>query len=244
MVIFESADPNHLLLLCAAAAVAGFVRGFSGFGGPATISLLLAHAFFPATLLPKIVLLDFYAYPLLLWNTRRSALWAVSLPMAAVTILLLPLGLQTMQTLDPQWLKRLIAIACLLGTLVAMTGFQFTRMPSLAANLVAAVVLGGILATTFIALPIVAYFLLMPMNAATCRATIISFSVTVMPFLVAILFFKGVLQTLEILPVAAAGVTYFVMIWIGTQVFQRATERNYRRGAQWFVALLAISVLL
>lgn len=234
----------HLLLLCCAASVAGFVRGFSGFGGPATISLLLAHLFAPATLLPKIIMLDFYAYPLLVWNARKDANWRLSLPIAAVTVAMLPLGVHTMQSADPATLKRMIAVACLLAIAVNMSGYRLQRIPPLAVNLLVACVLGWALSATFIALPMISYFLLMPMTATQCRATVISFSITMTPFMVGYLIYRETLQMGDVLPTAAAGACYFAMIWLGSRAFKRASDRNYRRGAQWLLLVLATSVLL
>jgi hypothetical protein len=52
---------------------AGCVRGFAGFARPTTASLLLTQFSSPTALLPKIVLLDVHAYPMLLRNLDRHA---------------------------------------------------------------------------------------------------------------------------------------------------------------------------
>ena len=244
MTPFDALQTEHLLLLCGAACVAGFVRGFAGFGGPATISLLLAHFFVPATLLPKIALLDFYAYPLLVWNVRREANWRVSLPIAAVVVLMLPFGLATMQSLDPELLKKLIGAACLLAVVVAMSGYRFKRQPPVWLNLLVAVVLGWVLGATYIALPLVTYILLMPMQAAACRATVISVTVVVMPFLITILIVQGAVTLDDVLPVGAAGISYMLMAALGSWAFSRVSERDYRKAAQWLLLVLSVTVLV
>ncbi len=235
---------RHLLALCAAASVAGFIRGFAGFGGPATVSLLLAHFFAPASLLPKIALLDCYAYPMLLWNVRREARWDISVPLALVTVAMLPLGLKTMQAMDPEWLKRLIGIACLGAVAVAMSGFRFKTVPPLWVSLCVAQFFGWLLGTTYIALPMITYFLLQPLNAATCRATVISYSVIMMPCLLALLFYQGVILVDDLLPVGMAGLVYFGMVGIGSWAFTRVSERDYRKAAQWLLLVLSVTVLI
>lgn len=244
MSVFEAQQIEHLLLLCAAASVAGFIRGFAGFGGPATIILLLAHFFVPATLLPKVALLDFYAYPILIWNVRREAQWKISLPIAACVIAMLPLGLFAMQSLDPTLLKKLIGIVCLGAVLVSMSGYRFKRKPPLLMNLVVALVLGWLLGTTYVALPLASYFLLMPLPAAECRATVISFTVLVMPFIIATLFWQGVIVVADILPVGAAGIAYMLMAAAGSWFFSKVSGRDYRNAARWLLLVLSVTVLI
>ena len=226
-----------------AASIAGLVRGFAGFGGPATVSLLLTHFFSPATLLPKIALLDFYAYPLLIWNVRRDAHWRLSLPMAAVTVCIFPIGLHSMQVLDASILKRLIGLAAILAVGAALSGFRFKKEPPIEVSLVVATVLGWVLGATFIALPVMTYLLMMPYSAAVCRATVISYSLAIMPCLVTLMFHLGLAEFSDVLPVAAAGVTYFVMVGIGAKVFAKSSERNYRRYAQWLLLILATAIV-
>ena len=234
----------HLLAFCAAATVAGFVRGFAGFAGPATATLLLAPFFVPTTLLPKIVLLDLFAYPMLLRNLERRARWDVSVPMAISTVLLIPVGVHTMQMAEPEMLKRGIGLACLCAIAVSLTGFRFRRMPPRWANLIAAMSLGFVLSATFIALPIMTYFLLLPLSPAVCRATALSFSVMIMPFLLGWLAYSGVLGFSYIVPVALASFAYFGMIYVGANVFARSQGRSYRGLVQMLLATLAIAAVV
>lgn len=240
---FDVSESWHLLAFCIAAIVAGFVRGFAGFAGPATVSLLLAQLFAPAQLLPKIMLLDIYAYPMLLRNVRRDAHWRISIPMAIATISLIPLGVHIMQNTDAITLKRMIGFGCLCAIAISMSGFRFKRMPPWWLNLLVALVLGLLLSSTFIALPIMTYFFLLPLPAAACRATVISFSVMLIPFLAGWIFYQGVVTFDDVLVIAVAGILYFSMIYLGSKVFERANDMNYRRIVQWLLLILAVSVL-
>ena len=240
---FDVSESWHLLAFCIAAIVAGFVRGFAGFAGPATVSLLLAQLFAPAQLLPKIMLLDIYAYPMLLRNVRRDAHWRISIPMAIATISLIPLGVHIMQNTDAMTLKRMIGFGCLCAIAISMSGFRFKRMPPWWLNLLVALVLGLLLSSTFIALPIMTYFFLLPLPATACRATVISFSVMLIPFLAGWIFYQGVVTFDDVLVIAVAGILYFSMIYLGSKVFERANDMNYRRIVQWLLLILAVSVL-
>ena len=111
MLELDPYSSQHLLAFCAAATVAGLVRGFAGFAGPATATLLLAPFFAPTSLLPKIVMLDVFAYPMLLRNLERQARWEISVPMAISTVLMIPAGVYTLQMAEPEMLKRGIYFA-------------------------------------------------------------------------------------------------------------------------------------
>ena len=164
--------------------------------------------------------------------------------MAACVIIMLPLGLYTMQSLEATLLKKLIGVACLGAVLVSMSGYRFKRNPPLFVNLVVALVLGWLLGTTYVALPLVTYFLLMPLPAAECRATVISFTVVVMPCIIATLFFNGVIVVADILPVGAAGIAYMSMVAAGTWLFSKVSGRDYRNAAQWLLLVLSVTVLI
>ncbi len=244
MIDFDIATTWHFLAFCLAACIAGFVRGFAGFAGPATVSLLLAQLFAPTALLPKIILLDFYAYPILLRNLRGHARWRLSVPMAAATVTMVPLGVHALQIADPVTLKRGIGLACLSAIAMSLSGFRFRRLPPWWANLLAALTLGFVMSATFIALPIVTYFLLLPLSATVCRATVISYSVMVMPFLGGWLLYRGVIELSDLGPVALAGGVYFGMIYLGAKVFERAQDANYRKVVQWLLIVLSVAALV
>jgi uncharacterized protein len=243
VIAFDIATPWHLLAFCAAACTAGFVRGFAGFAGPATVSLLLTQLFSPTLLLPKIILLDVYAYPMLLRNLEHRARWRISIPMAVATVLLIPAGVHAMQVAEPQVLKRAIGVACLCAIGMSLTGYRFKRLPPWWANLLAALVLGFVLSATFIALPIVTYFLLLPLSPAVCRATVLSFSVMVMPFFVGWLTHRGVISFADAPPVALAGIIYFSMIYLGAKAFERSQGQSYRPFVQLLLAVLSVAAL-
>ncbi|MEM7407839.1 MAG: sulfite exporter TauE/SafE family protein [Pseudomonadota bacterium] len=243
MTPFDVYAPEHLLLFCLAAALAGFIRGFAGFAGPAIVSLLLAHFFVPATLLPRIILLDFYAYPMLLRSVRHGADWKLSIPMAVATIALLPFGLEIMQTVEPATLKRMIGIACLAAIAVSLTGFRFRRLPPWWVNVPVAGALGLVLSSTFIALPLVTYFFMLPLSAVACRATVLSFTVMVIPCMAFWVFSSGLVQLEDVLPVALAGALYFAMIYLGSRAFERSGGAHYRQVVQWLLVLLSGAVM-
>ena len=240
MIEFDIGVTSHLALFSATACVAGLVRGFSGFGGPATISLILTQLFAPAALLPKILLLDICALPILIWNVRHHTVWRLSLPMALAAASVSPFGLYAMH---PVLLKRMIGLACLVGIAVAMGGYRFSTPPSMGMNISAAVVFGFILSSTFIAVPMVTYFFLMPMPAERIRATVISFSILVMPTLAVQAFAKGMLDVTEVLPIALAGTVYFVMIAVGSMLFERVSGNNYRKVVMGLLLVLSVAAI-
>ena len=66
---------------------------------------------------------------------------------------------------------------------------------------------------------------------------------TLIPFLAAWIFYQGVVTFDDVLVIAVAGILYFSMIYLGSKVFERANDMNYRRIVQWLLLILAVSVL-
>ena len=59
-----------------------------------------------------------------------------------------------------------------------------------------------------------------------------------------LLVLRGVVDLGDLVPVAAAGLLHFAMVGVGARLFARASERDYRRAAQWLLLVLASSILI
>ena len=65
-------EPSMWLAALTTAAVAGFIRGFTGFGGPAVMILVLVQFYAPVSVLTKVAIIDAVANVKLLPNTVRE----------------------------------------------------------------------------------------------------------------------------------------------------------------------------
>ena len=65
-------EPRMIALTGAIALLAGLVRGFSGFGGPAIMALVLTQFYSPLSVLTKVAIIDAVSYLLLAPTTARE----------------------------------------------------------------------------------------------------------------------------------------------------------------------------
>ena len=240
----NAADLDAMLLLVAAGAVGGVVRGFSGFGGPTFISLLLAQVFTPITLIPKLVLMELCAYPALLLNVRKEVVWQLVLPLGGAVLVATPIGVWSMLQLDQDLLRRMIAATALASVVALMGGWRLKQVPSPLALIPIGLLLGWNIGATYVALPMVAFMLMQPLNAQACRANIIFMSISTSPVLLFSIIFNGLITVADLVPVFAAGLVYLGAVWLGSRVFKLVGDRDYRRAAYWLMVLLAIGTLL
>lgn len=232
-------DPALLGITAAACVLAGFVRGFAGFGGPAVLVLVLTQFFAPASVVLKVMLIDVVANSYLVPSSFRSVRWRTALPLSIATLVTMPLGMLALEVLDPVLIKRAIAVVVGLCSLVLLLGWRYRRRPGIAVLILIGAFSGVVLGATYLILIVVVFLLAGPDDAATSRANII-----VWAFCMALAFIGthvaiGNVVWHEALPALALGVLYALMSAAGGYMFARSREERYRRFVLWLLAMLA-----
>jgi hypothetical protein len=239
MPTLELTDPFTIAVVAIAALVGGFVRGFSGFGGPAVMILVLVPFFAPVSILSKVMVIDFIANIKLIPSTVRDIHRATAIPVLAGTLLGGPLGFYALNSMDPHVMKR--AIAAIAGSLTIMliVGVKFSRIPSLWVHLGLGIFAGVVLGATNIAFAAALYFLALPLAARQGRANMILWGfVTSIALIIAHLAVSN-LSWESMWRAALIGFIYLAGAWIGTFVFAKTSERNFRSLVLWFLLALA-----
>jgi uncharacterized protein len=105
--------------------IAGFIRGFTGFGGPLFL-LPVVNLFMPPAVGAGIVVwIDLFANIHLVPNARRDSSRAVILPLLLGTLVAMPIGVYVLINTDPVMMKRLIGITILIVAMILMTGWRY-----------------------------------------------------------------------------------------------------------------------
>ncbi len=116
-------EPIHVVI-AVTTLVAGFVRGFSGFGGPMVMLPVLGALFPPAATIWLVMWIDVFVNIHLVPEARRHASRNVVLPLVIGSILTLPLGVAALVLLDPALMKKVISFTILLAALILLTGWR------------------------------------------------------------------------------------------------------------------------
>lgn len=154
-------------------ALAGVVRGASGFG-QALVFVPLAGMFYPPSFaVPLLWLADALVTPMLLRPHLRQAEWAEVVPLLMGGAALLPVGILVLTRLDPLVLRWVICVTVLASTAAIAAGWRFR----LTARRSWAVAVGGLAgffggATGMSGPPLILFWLGRSAHAARIRSNI------------------------------------------------------------------------
>jgi len=223
-------------------AIAGIVRGFSGFGGGLIFIPPASALVGPQLAIPIFFLIDLCtATPYGLRMLPKASLREIG-PLLAGSWLAAPFGGWILVSVDPDSLRWASSLMVLLMVALLATGWRYGGEPKplLSFGLGGT---GGILGTaTGISGPIIiAYFLGSRAPAELVRANIMAFYALAALGTDAVLFWKG-LFSLEALVYAALGAPlYAAGLTLGSRVFGKSTDKSYRQAAFLLITLAAIS---
>lgn len=223
------------------AALAGVLRGFTGFGAALAAVPALTLVAPPVEVVPCVMLLQVAAGLQLLPRTWRVIDWPAIVPLLASALVATPLGTLLLDRVPPDAMRAVIGLSVLGAVLLLATGAGLEREPSLLARLgigaLSGLFNGG---TAMAGPPVIVYFLATRRSAAASRASLLTY------FLI--------LSLAGTLSVAAAGLVTRRTLWLaalmlpalalgnelGDRWFDRASAALYRRIALVVLAVLAL----
>ena len=230
LAIDNNGDPGMAIIALVAFA-AGLVRGFTGFGGPAFILAILTLFFTPVSVVSKILVVDFIASVYLFKVVYREIDWRSTAFMVVPTMLFMPLGHWLLVELDPQLMKRAIAVIIAMACIMMLIGYRYqkpmNRFWLIALGIIAGTVFGG----TYIALVAVVPILLGPYDKNEGRTLIIAWSFFAVIGFTLISIPSGTTGFDDLIAAAPGAVTYMLGTWLGSHGFQKSSEKLFRRAA-------------
>lgn len=228
-------------LVISTSLAAGTVRGFSGFGGPAIMVVVLTQFYAPASVLALVLLVDYVANMQLFPGAVRHATWRSTLPLIAASALAIPLGVHVLQGMDPLWLKRGIALLVGVCTCVMLGNWRYRREAGLLTSVLVGFIGGAIVGATFIALPLMIFFFAGPGPAAQARANAITWGLFVSTVMIVLFSLEGLIGVDELWQAALLALFYVLGAHMGARAFRRASERRFRQLV--LALLLTLSVV-
>lgn len=235
---------ERYLWLAGAAALAGLVRGFSGFGAAMIFIPLASVLDRPEVAVPLLFLVDNVATLHITLPSFRRCCWAEVLPLMAGATLTIPLGVMLLVTVDPEAMRWAISLLILLAVAILASGWRLKRSLPLAGT--AAV--GGLTglsggAASLSGPPLVLFWLGGRSGAAQVRDNIYAIFGLMSVVIGVTLWMNGLLtqpvlrEALFLLPV------YVLTIVAGARLFRLASEALYRRLALALCALVTLASL-
>jgi uncharacterized protein len=222
-------------------AFAGMLRGFSGFGSAMVLAPTLA-ALYPLTeAVPLVILLEIALSFQLLPAATRHVVWREIAILSAAALPGLALGAWLLAVAPQQTLR--IAISVLIIAFLALVLMRVRRTGrKTPQGLAASGILSGVAngASGVGGPPVVLYYLAGDDSSAAVRATVIWYFFIIDAMSAAIYTGQGFVTqsvlalTVLCVPAAVAGV------WLGSRLFDKASEQTYRRVAYGIIAAAAL----
>lgn len=234
-----------LLIAVAVVSVAGVMRGFAGFGGTMVIAPVLS-LFFPT---PEAVAISLLLNTLVSVQLLPGALpltrWKEIAPMSVAAVITPSLGAIILIAVDPDTMRRVIAVIVMVFTAVLASGWRFKGRPSTALNFAAGAV-GGVVtgAAGTGGPPIILYIFAGDRPVAEKRANIISVFAILLMASVTALWFQDVITSHTLWRTALLAPFFFLSAWIGQRAFRKTGEVLYQRVAFGFLFAVSAIVLV
>lgn len=235
----------NLLTAAGFMVVGGLLRGFLGFGGSMGAVPGLSLLYGPLAAVSIVLLADIGAVLQLLRTAVRQSEKRIVAPLALASILTTPFGAWLLINIDPQDMRRAIAVIVLCFAAILAAGWRYKRAPSTPV-VVSVGAIGGILSggAGMGAPPAVLFLLSGPHTHAAVRANIIGYLAVANMTALATLALNGALSIEILWRAAVLAIPYLGAIWVGGRLFRFATDALFRYAALSIVALIGAAALL
>lgn len=232
----------HLALIAGTVVLAGFLRGFVGFGAALIIVMVLSQVLDPRAAVPIATLSGLPVMIQLLPHALRHAERSFVTPFGLAAFAAAPLGAVVLVSVDPAIMKMAISIFVLAMVVMLHRGWRLARRPG-PGVLIGAGALAGFVqgAASVGGPPAVAVALSRPGAPQQQRANVIGAVTTLSLCSLLPLWFHG-LFTREVIFISIAIIPFYAgSAWVGARFFSRQGHHHFRNAA--LIALASIGLV-
>lgn len=241
----DSFAPERLALAALIGAVAGVIRGITGFGGAMVMTPPLALLLGPLAAVPMVLLLESVVAAPMLVQLRHLVRWRLIGPIILAACLALPLGTLVLLSVDPEVMRRVIAAVVIVFCLLLLLGWRYggTRRISTGLGIGAA---SGLMtgATGMGGPPVILYLLAGPDPIDVSRANLTYFVGAITLAGVVSVAIGGLLDALALWLAAVLAPGYYLGMVAGMRLFSRFNDTRFRRFTLFFMMAVAAGILL
>ena len=223
------------------AALAGLVRGFSGFGSALIYMPLVSAVYGPRVAAPTLLLIDTICSLPFAIHAMPHCNWREVTPVTIAGAVALPLGVAALVYVDPLWLRWFIAVLVLaaLGPLAA--GWRYHGKPTVTASLTVGVLAGfGAGAVQIGVPPLLVYWLGGQNSAPTVRANIMVYFIMQGTLSIIAYIYGGLFNAQTIALSLLLGTPFAILLAAGARWFHGTSDQLYRRVAYLIIAVAGL----
>ena len=234
-----------IALAIVAGAVAGLIRGITGFGGAMVMSPPLALLLGPRLAVPVVLLLESLAAVPQVVQTRALVRWPVVAPIVAAACVTVPLGGYFLVTADEHTLRRAIAAIVIVFSLLLLRGWRYAGSHKTSTGIALGGLAGAMLGATSIGgPPVILYLLAGPDRIDTTRANLTLFVAASSAAGLVMLWAAGVLDRSAVWTAAALAPGYYAGLVAGSRAFLRFNDLRFRQFTLLLMTAVSTFILL
>jgi uncharacterized membrane protein YfcA len=235
-----AADPRFPIAL-GIAALAGLVRGFTGFGSALIYMPLVSAVYSPQIAAATLLLIDSISSLPVSIRAIPQCNWREVTPVTIAGAAALPFGVAILVYLDPLLLRWLIAVLVLVALATLAAGWRYHGKPTIAASAGVGVLAGvGAGAAQIGAPPLLIYWLGGQNSAATVRANIMVYFIMQGALSMIAYLYSALFTAQAIVLSVLLGVPFAVFLTIGARWFHGTSDELYRRVAYIIIAIAGL----
>jgi uncharacterized membrane protein YfcA len=237
------ADPRFPAAL-AIAAVAGLVRGFSGFGSALIYMPLISAVYGPRLAAPTLLLIDTICSLPFAIRAMPQCNWREVTPVSIGSAVAAPIGVMALLWVDPLILRWFIAGLVLVALVALAAGWRYHGRPTYTASLGVGALAGfGGGAVQIAAPPLLVFWLGGNNNATTVRANIMVYFISQGALSIVLYVYSGLFTAQTIVLSLLFGLPFVLAMAIGAFWFHGTSDLLYRRAAYVIIALAGLASL-
>lgn len=212
-----------------ATALAGLMRGYSGFGTAVLLAPVYSSLWGARTGVPVMLLLELFVSLQLVPRAWRDADLRVILPIGGAAFVATPLGAVILLTADPEALRRFIGGFVLVFGMLLMSGWRYHGSRPLPLNIAVGTSAGLLKGATGMSGPPVILYLLAGTEAAIRhRANLILFFAMISVISVVGPLWGGLVDRAVLLKLAVVLPVLLLCVPLGARLFHVVPERFYK----------------
>lgn len=224
-------DPSQLAAV-AIVALAGLVRGTTGFGGAMLMTPILSVLIGPVPAVVTALILETAAALVMFPDAIPKVRWRMLSYLTVPAILTVPLGGYVLLTVDPAIARKMIAAVVVIFSAMLLLGLRYHGSPRPATSVALGSVVGALLGATSVgAPPVILYLLSGPDPIAVIRANLTVFVTAISVLGVVMLATAGAVTWHVGAFAALLTIPFLLATWLGGKLFARLSDHHVRRLA-------------
>ena len=227
------------------ALIAGFMRGYTGFGTPIFLSPLYAVLFGPQATVPLLITMEIPVVVQMVPPAWRKADLRQIAGLAVGCAVMLPVGALALRVLDPAIVKKAIGLMTLLFVAMLWFGWRYKGPRNLAVRMLVGGVSGFTNGLTGIgAPPAILYFMSGEREIVGLRASLIVYFSFITLIAVPTFFYLGLVTWVTVARCVVLSVPHVTGIALGTRYFHGTSEKTYVRAALAMLVVAGVVALV